>query len=274
MDRRASAILGFQVAFLTFAVVLLAAPVDIYVLRKWQWASGLELPLGRLMIFLIAAFILVAINPLRRRCASLLAERIASGRHREIAVGTALILLADFACAGAFALSHWLAGGEHALVRALGGESTHAAAMDNALSVQGIVFFLIFAATIGPIIEELVFRGLLYPAWRDAWGWVAGAIATSIVFGLFHGIFWPQFFGGLVFVCVLRKTVSLRGAIYVHAAHNFLLWYPALGQFLLPSERSTGELHLWTPHLVCLALFVVLLPWYLWSARDARLPRE
>ena len=274
MDRRASAILGFQIAFLIFAVVLLMAPADKYVFARWQWATDLDLPLGRVMIFAIAAFLLIAINPLRRRCASLLADPIAAGRHREIAIGIALMLLVAFASAGGFALWHWSLGGEAALVRAMGSHNTHAADMDASLSTHGIVFFLIFAATIGPIIEELVFRGMLYPAWRDAWGWVAGSIATSITFGLFHGIFWPQLFGGLVFVCVLRKTGSLRGAIYVHAAHNFLLWYPALGQFLLPAERSTGELHLWTPHLVCLAVLVVALPWYMGSARDARLPRE
>ena len=226
------------------------------------------------MIFAIFAFALVAINPLRRRCASLLAAPVAAGRHREIAIGIALMLLADFGCAGGFALWHWLVGGEAALVRSIGRESTHAAQMDASLSTHGIVFFLFLAATIGPVIEELVFRGMLYPAWKDAWGWVAGAFATSIVFGLFHGIFWPQFLGSLVLVCVLRRTGSLRGAIYVHAAHNFLLWYPALGQFLLPAERSTGELHLWAFHLVCLALILVLLPAYMWSARDARLAQE
>jgi len=273
MDRRAQAILGFQIAFLVFAVVLLMAPADKYVLARWQWAADLELPLGRVMIFAIAAFLLVAIDALRQRCVSLLAAPVAAGRHREIAIGIALTLLADFGCAGGFALWHWLAGGEAGLVRSIGHESTHAAQMKAALSTQGIVFFLVLAATIGPIIEELVFRGMLYPAWRDAWGWVRGAIATSIVFGMFHGLFWPQLLGSLVFVCVLRKTGSLRGAIYVHAASNFLLWHPVLGQFLLPAERSTGELHLWTLHLVCLALILPLLPAYMWSARDAR-PRE
>jgi membrane protease YdiL (CAAX protease family) len=75
-----------------------------------------------------------------------------------------------------------------------------------------------------------------------------------------------------VLVCVLRRTGSLRGPIYVHASFNLLCWYPLLGQFLLPSERSTGELHLWTLHLVCLGLTAILLPWYMWSARDSRLP--
>jgi len=115
MDRRAQAILGFQIAFLVFAVVLLMAPADKYVLARWQWAADLELPLGRVMIFAIAAFLLVAIDALRQRCVSLLAAPVAAGRHREIAIGIALTLLADFGCAGGFALWHWLAGGEAAV---------------------------------------------------------------------------------------------------------------------------------------------------------------
>jgi membrane protease YdiL (CAAX protease family) len=273
MDRRASAILGFQVLFLTFAVVLLTAPADKFVSSQWQWARDLDLPLGRMMVFLVAAFLLVAINPLRRHCAALLAAPVAPGRNMEIAVGLGMMMLVKFGSAGGFALWHWLAGGEPRLAR-LGDHAAQSSGMDAAVSTQGIVFFLIVAATAGPIIEELVFRGMLYPAWRDAWGWVAGAFATSIAFGLFHGIFWPQLLGGLVFVCVLRRTGSLRASIYVHAMSNFLLWYPVLGQFLLPSERSTGELHLWNVNLICLAATAVALPWYLWAARDSRLPRE
>jgi membrane protease YdiL (CAAX protease family) len=274
MDRRSSAILGFQIAFLTFAVVLLTAPADKYVFSQWQWARDLDLPIGRMMVLVVAAFFLISIDPLRRRCASLLAAPIAGGRHREIVYGIVLVLLVDFASAGGFALWHWSTGGEPRLARVMGAQDSHASSMDAALSTQGIVFFLIFAATIGPIIEEIVFRGLLYPAWKDAWGWLIGAFATSIVFGLFHGIFWPQLLGGLVFVCVLRKTRSLRASIYVHSASNFLMWYPVMGQFLFPLGRSTGELHLWSINLACLAICAVALPWYLWSARDARLPAE
>jgi membrane protease YdiL (CAAX protease family) len=274
MDRRASAILGFQITFLTFAVVMLNAPLDKYVLSEWQWALDLELPVGRMMMFVVAAMLMLALAPIRRLCAMLLAVPIAQGTRREVLIGIGLVLLVDFAVLGGLALWNWTVGGEPRLARVMGAQSGDAEAMHQATSTHGIVFFALFATTLGPIIEELVFRGMLYPAWRDAWGWILGSVGTAVVFGLFHGTFWPQFLGSFVFVCVLRKTGSLRAAIYVHAAGNFLLWYPMLGQFMLPAVRSTGELHLWTFHLVCLAGAVLLLPWYVWSARDSRLPAE
>jgi membrane protease YdiL (CAAX protease family) len=222
------------------------------------------------MIFVIASLILLTFGPLRRRCVELLRPRVRPGTRHEVILGLVLNLISGVGALGAFALWTWAIGGEPGLARVMGERATHSTEMTNALSTHGLVMFLFLAATLGPIVEELVFRGMLYPAWREAWGWVGGAFASALVFGLFHGTFLPQFFAGLVFVCVLRRTGSLRGSIYTHALSNLLLWYPLLGQFMLPSGRSTGELHLWTPHLVCLGLTLIVLPWYMWSARDSR----
>jgi membrane protease YdiL (CAAX protease family) len=271
-DRRAHAVTGFQIAFLWFAIVLLTAPADKFIFSRWQWARDLELPLGRVMIFVIASVVLLAFGSLRRRCVELLRPRIRTGSQHQVLVGLVLNLVSGAGALGAFALWNWTVGGEPALARVMGERATHSTEMTNALSTHGLVMFLFLAATLGPIVEEVVFRGMLYPAWRHAWGWVWGAFGSALVFGLFHGTFLPQFFAGLILVCVLRLTGSLRGSIYMHALSNLLLWYPLLGQFMLPSGRFTGELLVWTPHLICLGLTFILLPWYMWSARDSRLP--
>lgn len=268
--RRASAIHGFQIAFLAFAAVFLAAPLDKYVASTWQWARDLELPLGRPLIFVIAGIILVSVAPLRRRCAALLQPAIAPGRRGDVIAGLALVVLSSLGVLGAIALWNWCAGGEPALARAMGQEPTRASQMEAALSTSGLVIFVFFAGFIGPIVEEIFFRGMLYPAWKHAWGWVGSSLATAAVFGLFHGAFWPQLLGSLVFVCVFRRTGALRGAIYTHAAFNLLLWYPLLGQLMLPSGRSTGELHVWWFHLACLAFIAIALPGYMWMSRDAK----
>jgi membrane protease YdiL (CAAX protease family) len=268
--RRASAVYGFQIAFLAFAVVFLAAPLDKYVASTWQWARDLELPMGRPLIFLFASAVLFMVAPLRRRCEVLLAPRIAPGRRIEVIAGLVIHMIATLGVFGAIALSTWFAGGEPALARAMGEAPTHASQMDAALSTSGIVVFVFFAGMVGPIVEEIVFRGLLYPAWKEAWGWVTSSLATAVVFGLFHGAFWSQLLGSLVFVCVLRRTGALRAAIYTHALFNLLLWYPLLGQLMLPSGRSTGELHVWWPHIACLAVTLAALPWYMWMSRDAK----
>ena len=178
-DRRAHAVLGFQIAFLAFAIVLLTAPADKYIFSRWQWAVDLALPLGRVMIFVIAGVILLAFGPLRRHCVELLRPPIRPGTRHEVIQGLVLAFISGMGAFGAFALWNWAIGGEPGLARVMGERATHATEMTNALSAHGLVMFLFLAATIGPIVEELVFRGMLYPAWRDAWGWVGGAFGSD-----------------------------------------------------------------------------------------------
>jgi surface polysaccharide O-acyltransferase-like enzyme len=75
-------------------------------------------------------------------------------------------------------------------------------------------------------------------------------------------------------VVVMRRTGSMRANIYTHALFNLLAWYPLLGQFMLPANRSTGEIESWWLHLTCLAVAIIALPLYMMSARDERLPRR
>jgi membrane protease YdiL (CAAX protease family) len=274
MKHRSSSAVGFQIAFLIFAVVFLNAPLDKYVYAEWQWAKDLGLSLGRALMVLSGGVVLVAIPWVRRQCAEILAPRIPPGRRHEVALALGIAMVASLGAMGGFALSHYLIGGEPALARAMGEQTNHATRMAEALSPSHLIMFVFIAGMVGPIVEELAFRGLLYRAWLPAWGWTWAALASALVFGLFHGTVWPQFVAGIVYVVAMRRSGSIRTSIYAHALHNFLLWYPLLGQWLLPAGRSTGELHLWTPHLVCLGATAVILPWYMWSARDARLPRQ
>jgi membrane protease YdiL (CAAX protease family) len=272
-ERKAAAVRGLQIAFLIFAVVFLNAPLDKYVYAQWQWARDLDLSLGRALMIVSGAVVLAAIAPVRRECSRLLEPRIPRRRRGEVALAVSIGLLAGFATFGAIALWHYLRGGEPALARAMGEYPSHAEQLQRALSTGHLVMFIFVAGLIGPIAEELAFRGLLYNAWRRAFGWLGAAVASSLAFGLFHGLVWPQFIAGLIYVAAYRRSGSLRTSIYSHSLHNLLLWYPLVGQFLLPAGRSTGELHLWTFHLACLAGAVIAIPWYLWSARESRIAR-
>ena len=256
-----------------FAVVLLNAPLDKFVLSEWQWVRDLGVEISRTFIMLTGGILLAAIPPVRRACALLLRPRIPRPRLFEIAKGLLLHHVSALGWFGGYALWTWWLGGEPALARRMGEELTPAAQMEQAFTLPSIVFFILTAGLLAPIVEELVFRGLLYQAWKSAWGWLGAAVGSAVVFGFFHGAFLPQLVGGLIFVAVMRRASSLRASIYTHALFNLSLWYPLLGQFVLPSGRSTGELHVWTFHLACLAVTLVAVPWYLWSARDSRLPR-
>ena len=90
--------------------------------------------------------------------------------------------------------------------------------------------FLLLALLVGPIMEEVVFRGYLQsslakkiPAW-------AAILITSIVFTIGHSpmILWPMYFlYSVTWGWILVRTGSLKLAILIHILSN--LFYAVVG---------------------------------------------
>jgi len=273
MNRSAPPASGFQIAFLIFAVLLLAAPADKYVFSQLAWAQQ-GIPVGRIMIFIFAGALLLCVPALRRICRDLLAAPVPDAKLPEVAFATVLNLLVGAGTFGGFALWWWSNGGEVSLARHVAAP-TDAQQLEKALSAGGIMTALLVGGLLGPVIEELVFRGFLYRAWERQWGWFPAAAASSLVFAFMHAsIYVAQFFAGLLFVCLYRRTGSLRAAIAMHSVYNVSLWFPLLGRFMLPAGRETGALHVWMPNFICLALAMVAVPAYLWLSRDGEVSRD
>ena len=79
------------------------------------------------------------------------------------------------------------------------------------------------AIVLAPVFEESLFRGILYPAIKNA-GYPTLAVAgTSLVFGAIHATlvtFVPLTFLALMFVVLYEKTDSLLAPIISHALFN------------------------------------------------------
>ncbi len=263
---------GFQIAFFVVVLLFLAAPADKYLFDRWQWAKDLGFPLGRMMIFVSAGCVLFGFPALRRKCLGLLSIPVPTTKAPEIGGVLLLHVVTGLAAAGATGLWIWSNGGEPALARALGSRDTAATQLSNALSIHGIATFSLLGGILAPIIEELVFRGLLYPTWAAQWGWIRSALGTSALFAVLHPNMYSQFMASILYICLFRRTGSLRASIVVHAGFNVLMWYPLIGQFLFPSggASSTGEISYWTLQIACLGIAIVALPTYMWMSRDAR----
>jgi membrane protease YdiL (CAAX protease family) len=86
------------------------------------------------------------------------------------------------------------------------------------------LLLLLEAAVAAPIIEELMFRGLLFPALRTRWGTVGGVALSAAVFALFHptlpGGFLPIWTLGAAFAIAYRTRDSLFPNIVMHGLHN------------------------------------------------------
>ena len=265
-------------AFAIFAIVVFVAPVDAYIARHWQWAAASGFPVGATVKLAVLAAMLLTVPTLRAACRDLLRVWVPKDKTVETALVLVLYLIAAFGSLGALALWTWSLGGEPALARHVGEQVKSAHQWSIAMSPGGIFGVLILGAVVAPIVEEIVFRGMLYPVLARQWGWLAGALGTSVACAAVHPGALVQFAGSLLLICLLRRTGSLRACIAVHASFNFLMWHPLLGQFLFPGPgRETGELSYWAMQLACLAIAFFAIPIYAWIAggsADAHLSME
>jgi uncharacterized protein len=86
----------------------------------------------------------------------------------------------------------------------------------------------VFSVTLGPLMEELLFRGFLYPLLRKHFGVLTAILGTALPFGLVHlsqyGYSWASgvliFMVGVVLATVREKANSLAAGFLVHVAYN------------------------------------------------------
>ncbi len=86
----------------------------------------------------------------------------------------------------------------------------------------------VFAVTLGPLMEELFFRGFLYPVLARRLGAVWGILLTALPFGLIHffqyGRSWGAvliiFLVGVVLTAVRAVTKSVASAFLAHVGYN------------------------------------------------------
>ncbi len=89
----------------------------------------------------------------------------------------------------------------------------------------------VLACIIGPLAEELFFRGVLYPATRQRMSSGVAMLVNGAVFSLAHTNligFLPILLLGCLLANVYERTSSLAGSMAVHIAHNTLLMSAAL----------------------------------------------
>jgi len=91
-----------------------------------------------------------------------------------------------------------------------------------------LLLFSVFVVVIGPLCEELAFRGFLLPLFVRSLGAAAGIILTGLLFGCLHA---PEYswswrhvllvaVAGSVFGWVRYQTGSTAAATYMHSTYN------------------------------------------------------
>jgi len=98
--------------------------------------------------------------------------------------------------------------------------------------ITGAYLMLGFGITLAPLVEELLFRGMLYPLVRRAAGVTAAVLVTATTFAFIHGAqlgyAWAPllsiFVVSVVFTLVRERTGSVAASFLVHCGYNLALF--------------------------------------------------
>jgi len=98
--------------------------------------------------------------------------------------------------------------------------------------IAGAYLMAAFGVTLAPLLEELFFRGMLYPVLRRAYGMGVAVLVTAGAFAVIHGAqlgyAWAPllsiFVVGVVFTLVRERTGSVAASFLMHCGYNFTLF--------------------------------------------------
>ncbi|QGU00866.1 CAAX amino terminal protease family protein [Candidatus Syntrophocurvum alkaliphilum] len=96
----------------------------------------------------------------------------------------------------------------------------------SATTIQSFGILLVVVAVLAPLSEELFYRGMIYPVFRNYIGPKWGAIIAGIVFGLAHFDLLraiPLAVGGIVLCYIYEKTGSIIVCTIAHGMWNALM---------------------------------------------------
>lgn len=101
----------------------------------------------------------------------------------------------------------------------------------------GAYLMAAFGITLAPLLEELFFRGMLYPLLRRAWGVALGVEVTAVAFAAIHGAQLGYAWGpllsilvvGVLFTMARERADSVAASFLMHCGYNTalfaLLWF-------------------------------------------------
>ena len=107
---------------------------------------------------------------------------------------------------------------------------------------SGAYLMAVFGVTLAPLMEELFFRGFLYPALNRRLGVALSLVITSLAFALLHAAqlahAWAPLFlifiVGLALTYIRARTRSVASSFLLHAGYNstlFILMWIATDHF-------------------------------------------
>ncbi len=131
---------------------------------------------------------------------------------------------------------------------------------NTAFFVGGMLFELLGSGFVIPIVEELLFRGIVYKRLRIWMGWQKALIFSALFFGLIHMNLVQFVYAGLLgafLALLLEKTGRLYMAVLAHMMANVIAIVRAETDWLSFSYQMTPQGILFTCVLLAAAGLIV-----------------
>ncbi len=93
-------------------------------------------------------------------------------------------------------------------------------------SVDELVVMLVVGSVLAPLVEEVFFRGMVYPVIRDRLGVAGGIIISGLLFGMMH---WdvarmvPLALGGMVLCYIYERSRTIYAPWLAHGIWNGIM---------------------------------------------------
>jgi membrane protease YdiL (CAAX protease family) len=119
--------------------------------------------------------------------------------------------------------------------------------------------FIVFAIVLAPVVEELMFRGLILRGFLQRYSIKKAIIVSALFFALYHGNafqFLPAFFAGVLFAWWFLKTRSLMPCLFGHVFNNaFILFTASWAAAYVPESETSQHWPIW---LNVLGIFLLI----------------
>ena len=139
---------------------------------------------------------------------------------------------------------------------------------------ESLAATLVIVGGLGPVLEELFFRGLVLRRLLP-YGRIFAVVVSSALFGLFHGNFFQMFFAfgvGLAFAYITIRTGSMVYSILMHIFFNS---YSSILGFMLenhPAMATLGSVTILAAAVVGVVMFFLNRKTIAYHLRPAPLP--
>ena len=124
----------------------------------------------------------------------------------------------------------------------MAGKDTAFVEVSDSITSNPLIVTIICAGILIPIVEEILFRGLIFNRIKCQYNFLAGLLISSLLFGIYHGNIVQGIYATLLGIFLgfaYHKTKSILIPIFIHMGGNtFVSIYGKLGE----NEENIGIL--------------------------------